>query len=87
MSQVPASAFLSPEEVDQLCGDLTSAAARRRFLKRNGIRFIEDPKGRPVVLREPLLSGGAPAVTRVEQPNQAGLVALFNSRRPRRQPR
>lgn len=87
MSQVPTSAFLSPEEVDQLCGHLTSAAARRRFLTRQGIRFIEDPKGRPVVLREPLQSGASSTARTAAQPNEAGLVAMFASRRPGRRSR
>jgi hypothetical protein len=55
------SAFLSPADVERLCGGLTQPAAQRRALDRLGIRYIPARGGEPLVRPEWLDATGKAA--------------------------
>lgn len=55
MSQIPQPTFLTANEVEVLCAPLKTRDARRRFLKSQGIHFLVDASGNPIVPREWLL--------------------------------
>lgn len=57
MDQDRAAIFLTAAESDQLFGGLQRADAQRRFLDRQGISYLVNAKGHPLVLRESLLLG------------------------------
>jgi len=76
-----ANIFLTPAEAGQLFGGLQRADAQKRFLNSQGIRYVLNAKGQPLVLRESLLLGKA--IQARPAPDHDGLKAFF-ARRGRR---
>jgi hypothetical protein len=76
-----ATIFLTQAEAGQLFGGLRRADAQRRFLDAQGIRYVVNAKGQPLVLRESLLLGKA--IHARPAPDQNALQNFF-ARRARR---
>lgn len=83
--------WYSDAEINDMCKPLTQSAAQIRYLRGEGFTVGRKPGGRPLLMRshaERILSG-MPGValeagsvgSMAAQPNRAGLVLQFGSRR------
>lgn len=86
MSEIqPPTTFLTSSEVDLLCAPLKMRSARCRFLESQGIRYLVDARGNPIVPRDWLLMRSSASRAPTPAPDENSLRAFINGRKgPRR---